>query len=371
MKKNNTIDAFFALVRAGLWEQNVNLSDYGYVDYIKIEQLAQEQTVVGLIAAGLEHVKDVKVPQAVALQFVGQALQIERQNDTMNQFIADLVDKMRNVGVSTLLLKGQGIAQCYERPLWRSCGDVDLFLSDENYKKAKAFLLPLASSIKKEGKNGHLGMTIDTWEVELHKRLRCSISNRINKELEGVQNDIFMGGNVRSWMDGRTQVFLPGVDGDVFFVFVHFLNHFYKGGVGLRQICDWVRLLWIHKDALNQSLLERRLRNAGVMTEWKAFGAFAVEYLGMQSEVMPFYSAKAKWKRKTKRIINFLMYVGNFGHNRDMSYYHSKPYIVRKTISFGRRMSDLWRHTRIFPIDSLRFFPNIVFYGLRNAARGE
>lgn len=369
--RDKTKEAFFALVRAGLWETEVQLAPYGEVDFNEILQLAQEQTVVGLVAAGLEHVDDVNVPQALTLQFVGHALQIEKQNEAMNRFIADLVGKMKGEGVYTLLLKGQGVAQCYERPLWRSCGDVDFLLSDENYKKARSYLLPLASSVEKEGKYGHLGMTIASWVVELHKRLRCSISNRINKVLESVRYDVFTGGNVRTWMDGHTQVFLLGADGDVFYVFVHFLNHFYKGGVGLRQICDWVRLLLKYKDTLNLGLLERRLQNAGMMTEWKAFGAFAVEYLGMPAKAMPFYSSQAKWGRKARRILEFLIDVGNFGHNRDMSYFNSKPYIVRKTISLGRRMIDLWHHARIFPIHSLRFFPNIVYYGLRNAARGE
>lgn len=371
MKKNNTIEAFFALLRAGLWEQNVYLSEYGHVDFLKIEQFSQEQTTVGLIAAGLEHVKDVKVPQEVVLQFVGQALQIEGQNKAMNQFIAGLVEKMRSAGIYTLLLKGQGIAQCYDRPLWRSCGDVDFFLSDENYNKARAYLLPMASSVEKEGKYGHLEMMIDLWVVELHKRLRCSISNRINKELESVQYDIFMGGSVRSWMDERTQVFLPGADGDVLYVFFHFLNHFYKGGVGLRQICDWVRLLWTYRDTLDHRLLERRLRNAGVMTEWKAFGAFAVEYLGMPSEAMPFYSADAKWKKKVDKICAFILEVGNMGHNRDMSYFNDKSYIMQKVISLGRRCGDLIRHARLFPLDSVKFFPNIMFVGIRNALNGE
>lgn len=369
--RENTIEAFFALVRAGLWETEVQLASYGEVYFNEILQLAQEQTVVGLVAAGLENVNDVKDPQVLTLQFVGHALQIEKQNEEMNQFIADLVDKMRGEGIYTLLLKGQGVAQCYERPLWRLCGDVDFLLSGEDYKKAKLYLLPLASSVGKESKYGHLGMTITSWVVELHKRLCCSISNRINKVLESVQYDVFMEGNVRCWMDGHTQVFLLGADGDAFYVFVHFLNHFYKGGVGLRQICDWVRLLWKYKDTLNHGLLERRLQNAGVMTEWKAFGAFAVEYLGMPAKAMPFYSSQTKWGRKARRIFDFLMDVGNLGHNRDMSYFNSKPYIVRKTISLGRRMIDLWHHAKIFPIDSLRYFPNIVYYGLRNAARGE
>ena len=53
---NNTQQAFFALVRAGLWEKEVRLLPYGEVDYSEVMRLAQEQAVVGLVAAGLGHV---------------------------------------------------------------------------------------------------------------------------------------------------------------------------------------------------------------------------------------------------------------------------------------------------------------------------
>ena len=109
----------------------------------------------------------------------------------------------------------------------------------------------------------------------------------------------------------------------------------------------------------------------GLMTEWKAFGAFAVDYLGMPSDAMPFYSPSRKWKRKAKRICTYVMEVGNFGHNRDRSYFCKYPYLIRKIRSFGRRCGDLIRHARIFPFDSLRFFPSIVYNGLKNAAKGE
>ena len=345
---------------------------YGEVDYAEVMRLAQEQAVVGLVAAGLEHVADVKIPHIWALQFAGQTIQIEQQNMAMNQFIADLVAKMQDAQIHTLLVKGQGVAQCYERPLWRCSGDVDLLLSENNYQKANVFLSPLASIKKPESTYGkHISMTIDSWVVELHGTQQTELSSRIDRVIDDVQRDIFFQGNVRYWQDGNTQVFLPSPNNDVILVFTHFLKHFYKGGVGLRQICDWTRLLWRYKETLNHSLLERILRNAGVMTEWKAFGAFAVEYLGMPAEAMPFYSSKAKWKRKARRIFDFLMDVGNFGHNRDMSYFSSKPYVVRKAISFGRRMRDLFRHARIFPVDSIRFLPRIIINGLRSAANGE
>ncbi len=90
--------------------------------------------------AGLEHVIDTKAPQEISLSLVGEALQLEQRNKSMNKFVADLVVKMRSVDIYAILVKGQGITQCYERPLWRACGDIDLLLSDSNYHKAVDFL---------------------------------------------------------------------------------------------------------------------------------------------------------------------------------------------------------------------------------------
>lgn len=369
------INAFLALVRAGLWTdaESTDLSFQGFtesVDWEKVYQLAEEQSVIGLVLAGIEHA-DVKPPQELLLQWIGEVQILEQQNKEMNQFIAVLIEKMRNADIYTLLVKGQGIARCYESPLWRSCGDVDLFLSDSNYEKAKAFLTPLANSVEEEyDYKKHLGMTIDQWVVELHGSLRCGLSVRMDKAIDRIQYDVFCGGNVRSWSNGKTQVFLPGADCDVMFVFTHYIKHFYTGGLGLRQICDWCRLLWNYKDSLNQELLKSRLRDLGLTTEWKAFGAFAVDYLGMPKEAMPLYSSERKWSWKADKICAFIMEVGNFGHNRDNSY-DKYPYVIRKTCSMGRRCGDLIRHARIFPMDSLRFFPKIMYDGLRSAARGE
>ena len=120
---DNNTNVFFSLLRAGLWEQDILLLPYGEVDYSEVMRLAQEQSVVGLVAAGLEHVTDVKVPRVWALQFAGQTIQLEQRNKAMNQFIADLVTKMRDTNIYTVLVKGQRIAQCYEKTsmesMWR------------------------------------------------------------------------------------------------------------------------------------------------------------------------------------------------------------------------------------------------------------
>ena len=344
------INTFFALVRAGLWERDVELRKYGAADYSQILQLAMEQSVVGLVAAGLERVKDVKVPQEWALQFIGQTLQIEQRNAAMNAFIARLIDDLRKADVYAILMKGQGVAQCYEKPLWRACGDVDLLLSKDNYEKAKVFLHSKASHIDKEDeKRLHLGMTIDGWIVELHGTLLTGISNRLNRVVSQVQDSIFMSGEVRSWQNGKTQVFLPSQDNDVFLVFSHILEHFYVGGIGLRQVCDWCRLLWTYRESMNYGILESRIREARILTEWRGFAAFAVDYLGMPVESMPLYEDSSKWHSRARRLCALILETGNFGHNKDESYRGRSSKAKELMITFGRRITEYWKLLMIFP----------------------
>lgn len=334
MNTNNQ-EPFLALVRAGLWEKDVDLREYGSKDFDEILRLAEEQNVIGLVTAGIEHIQDVKVPQQYTLQFVGQSLQIEQQNQSMNNFISVLVDKMCKVDIYTLLVKGQGIAQCYEKPLWRASGDVDLLLNDSNYEKAKGFLLPLSSGHKPDERySKHLGMNIDQWYVEIHGTLRTGLSGRIDRVVDEVQRSVFYGGEVRSWMNGKTTVFLPSPDNDVFFVFTHFIKHFYKEGMNLRQICDWCRLLWTYKDTLNYGLLELRIKKAGLMKVWRAFASLAVEYLGMPIEAMPFYDSR--FKGKGSKLIEFIL----IGYT-------------------GNKIKYTWGVARIFPVKTICYLPSI------------
>lgn len=363
VKKENRLvrEAFFALVRAGLWEKEVQLQPYGDIDFSEVLQLAEEQSVVGLIAAGLEKITDIKPAKKDVLQFIGQTLQLEERNKAMNYFIGVIVEKMREAGIYSVLVKGQGVAQCYERPLWRSCGDVDLFFDAENYEKAKVFLPPLAASVEPEEKRKkHLAMTIDPWLVELHGLMPTEISVRINADVERVQSDIFENGGVRVWNNDGVVVNLPSPDNDAIIIFTHFLQHFFVGGVGLRQICDWCRLLWTYRSKIDLSLLEQRLREMGIVSEWKAFAAFAVDYLGTPVEAMPMYDDGRKWTRKAEGICRIVLDAGNFGHNKDNTYRSKYPKLVEKSITFFRRLGEYIRLFAIFPSDAPKFFVTYV-----------
>lgn len=364
--RNNTYKAFITLLKAGLWEKNVRLSTFDRIDLDEIYRQAEEQSVVGIVAAGLEHVEDVQLPKDVVLTFAGCTLQIEQRSFAMNFLIKHLIEKMRREGIYTLLIKGQGVAQCYERPLWRSCGDVDLYLSESNYENAKKYLSHLASFVDEENEQRkHIAYNIDKWVVELHGTLHNSLSKRINKGLDQIHQDIFYAGEVRSWLNDGVSVFLPSANNDILIVFTHFVTHFYIGGIGLRQICDWCRLLWTYRDSVNLGLLEGRLKKMGLMPEWKAFASLAVEHLDMPQQAMPFYTKTRRNSRRARRVLRRILVTGNMGHNQDQSYKYKYSNSIGKVITFFRRLKEFWHLSGIFPMNAPRFFVSYVFNRIR------
>lgn len=98
----------------------------------------------------------------------------------------------------------------------------------------------------------------------------------------------------------------------------------------------------------------------GLNEEWKAFAAFAVEYLGMPVEAMPLYENSEKYRRKARKIRDLVIETDNFGHNKDESYRAKVGRVKSFFITFWRRLKEFVRLTTIFPQHAPRFFVNYV-----------
>jgi hypothetical protein len=377
MVKDYSREQFLELVRAGLFLGNeARIMAHGTpVDWGAVYRLAEEQSVLGLVAAGIEtSPPSERPPQEVILQFVGQTLQQEQRNKAMNAFVADLIETLRENDIYTLLVKGQGIARCYERSLWRACGDVDLLLSEDNYREAKAVLGKMAGHAEREtvknAKRMHQEYQIGGWTVELHGTMHSDLSRKIDREINRVQGECIYGGSVRSEefkssKGARVQVFLPGANEDVIFVFTHILQHLFLEGIGLRQICDWCRLLYTYRGTLDYGLLESRIMRMGLMTEWKTFYNLASRYLGMPDELQvsrSMFQVDSRFDKKADRMMSFIFDVGNFGHNREVEWSHASR---RRMALIRHKITDTIRLSRIFPVDAPTFLLNYAWDGVK------
>ena len=369
---DNNHKAFFELLRAGLWSDiNPDVRIDGTTDWNEVYRLATEQSVLGLVLAGLEHT-DIKPPKKLLLQWIGEVQVIERRNKAMNSFLAGLIEDLKVEGINCALVKGQGIAQCYVRPFWRASGDIDLLFDEENYSKASAYLLTKADQAKENRLDiKHFEMSFGTWVVELHGTLHGEWSKKADRVVDDIQGESFNNKQFRTWNNNSTEILLPAHDTDVVFVFSHILQHFFWEGIGLRQICDWCRLLWTYKESIDIRLLEQRLKSMGVMTEWKAFAALAVDYLGFPQEAMPFYDSASKYTCKAHSIISHVLESGSFGHNKDNNYKDKHSFVIRLFISFWRHIKDIYKQFRIFPVDTMKAAARMIKQGFAFALKGE
>lgn len=193
----------------------------------------------------------------------------------------------------------------------------------------------------------------------------------MDKVIDEIQNDIFYGGNVRSWNNDGIIVFLPSPDNDIVFVFTHFLKHFFRGGMGLRQICDWCRLLWTYREAIDFRVLEKRLRKMKIMTEWKTFASLAVNTLGMPEETMPLYSTSPKWKKKANKVMRIILETGSFGINNDRSYLKEYGALRRKMATVWECTKEYMSHFPIFPLDSFKVWYSLLKNGSLTLLTGK
>lgn len=365
MDVDKNIQDFLSLVRAGLWNIN-EFNDKSNIEWKKVRHIAEQQCVLGLVMSGIELLPcELRPPKDELYKWISRVQMIEQKNYAMNMFVASLFDKMAQNGIKSILVKGQGVAQCYNKPLWRSCGDVDLFLDDDEYKKASRYFSTFATKVAEENpRKRHLAMIIDGWDVELHGTLRTGLWRKLDKNIDELQKELFNKNQIRIWDDHGISVNLPSPQNDVLFVFTHILQHFYREGVGLRQICDWCRLLCVYRKDINFEQLYTRLCSMGIMTEWKVFGCLAVEFLGIPKDTMPFYECRDSLRRKAKKVLSFIFETGNFGLKRDYTFYKKYPKLVYKLISLWRHFKDTLTYMSIFPLDSVKAHFSRVYIGL-------
>lgn len=366
-----TDSQFFALLRSGLWNEVPERAPFvGGTDWEALHHLAFRQTVVPLVTDGLNRLpKELLPAEPERLDpFLGDLMATSNRNRVLDAFIPKLFDAL--AGIPVVLVKGQALAQDYPDPERRQPGDIDLLLLPSSYEAAKDILLPKATKVLEEERVvWHQGMRFRSIEVEVHGCISTLMSRKLDRKLAALLEEQFDGRPFPAVSIGGAEIPVPDADFNAVYIFVHFLQHYWSGGVGLRQLVDWMTFVTVHKRDIHPVVLEVRLKDLGLLRLWKVFTGFAQEYLGCPVEKLPL--AAAPDPRKNARIWRYIRRCGNFGKNVDRSR-GEESYLVRKVHSLWRLVvADRLRHFRVFPQESVRFFLGAFGYGLQRLAKGE
>ena len=235
--------AFFEILRAAMRGEKCSLENQaGVLD------LAKSNSILPMIADALtpeESANTVIVAQARNL-VIGQA---QRTADFLF-----LLEDLEQRGLRPIVVKGIVCRSLYPKPELRCSADEDLWIPEADYERYRTALVSLGYNPEKEGsaneKNYEIGFCNSSIPLllELHTSLFPPDS-----EAFGDCNRLFEGASEKT-----TEITYEGVvirtlapTDHLLFLLCHAYKHFLHSGIGLRQLCDIVRMAEQYREEID------------------------------------------------------------------------------------------------------------------------
>lgn len=316
---------FFILLRIGLW-QEVKDELSANPDWEQIYRLATEQTVHGIIADGIglyaEEHPEMMINWDRYDEYLVNVGHTVRQNWNINVNQSRVCQLLTSHNIKYVVLKGQGVAQYYPKPMLRCSGDIDLLLKKSDFNTAKNLLATIATGDIEEQKDQmHASAMIGETEVELHAEEFKTLGRaNVRRYTELKERMLGEEDKLRTYMCNEVEVSLAPATFDAFYIFLHFVKHYYHEGLGLRQLTDWTMFLTHNAKEIEVALLTEYLNEFGMTAEWNTFLHFVCTYLNLP-ESIAVQLRIASWKETgnkadkiCERIWETCKQTGNFGH---------------------------------------------------------
>lgn len=361
-------DLFFNILKSALWgsDDRLDASSLSRDDVMVALRIAKAQTVLGMVANEVMQTSSLscllnEADKAGLKRFVMSNL---TTGQMLNNALINIVLELRKHGIDPVLLKGQGVAKYYPMPELRQCGDIDVYVGQDNFAKACEVIGEMSSPEDHQGdipSLKHFHTRIGHAFIEIHRYTDVYWPKRYDRVYQKI-SDAGMHSDLVPLDFAGVPVMSPSVDFNVFFIFNHFWHHFIADGVGLRQLCDWVRLMHANHGKINLDYLSDVLGKMRLMKEWQVFGYIAVNTLGLPADEMPFY--EPKYKKTAEKVLELIMLEGNFGMENRKDYKRPKGYVAGKWYSFKRRFARNLRVLSIFPMESLRHITKVFICGI-------
>lgn len=358
---------FLELYRAAVWKTDIDEALFQETaDWSTIKRLMKIQTVEGIVAQSVSRLPAAMRPEHnTYFNMIVQAARIEEENKHMNRCLNELFAACRAHRISAYLLKGQGVGLRYPEPLLRHSGDIDLFfLTPRDYEKAlkelhKTLSVPLLDVDKKRK---HAYFLYKGIPVELHGAIYGAVNRQCLRRTMPWTRKCFALYRAITWQHEGENIILPPAHFDALFIFLHLARHYFGSAVGLRQLTDWMRYLYVQWGELNVKKLKEDIEHLGLKKVWSVFGTMAVNHLGFPKDKMPFY--REDYSKAAARVLRFILDSGNFGYHDKRIQTSSQNLFVRRAIALKGHLVMQLRNFATFPKESLYGIPELFTDGL-------
>lgn len=345
------MNLFFELIQVSVGTRDKMSRVPDVHEWETLLELARQHTLVGVMLDGIERLPEDQRPDLdLKLEWIGEAMVIEEENKVKNRQTEKLVKILKKDGYNGVVLKGQGLAQLYPKPLRRMSGDIDFWITSHSRDEVVKYLNGKGFNSRVVYHNMPLPCFKGT-EVEIHFTPSWMNNYFINRRLQQWFGDMSAKTREVTLTTGE-RIPVPSDTFNAVFVLQHIYRHLFGSGIGLRQLMDYFYVLRqvsgeglaVSGDIIHQtSFILHQLRmdkfTAAVMWVLKEVMAMPQEWMLCEPN-----EKEGRW------LLKEIMLAGNFGHYDERI---SIPENESKVHSFFRITKQNMRLLEHYPDETL------------------
>ncbi len=345
-----TVQHLSALLRLGLGAESSSVdfpSPLELEEWTRLYSLAKQQSVLGIAFAGIERLpKEGRPPMPFLLRWATEVEAIRGMNTLMNREARRLTQLFENVGRKNATLKGQANARLYPDPGLRQSGDIDIWVEGgrDSINRLLVDMGMIEKSALEFGRfwhHAHLERTKEGIMAEVHYR-PASGNPYKSQELQD-----FLNREILSAQMVPEGFYAPSIKFALVMQLSHLQQHFYSGGLGLRQYIDYYILLKNSTAEVRREVAQA-IRGLGMVHACSAVMWVLQQVLGLERDLM--LCAPCAWRGR--RLLRLALVGGNFGK------YRQKPRNVFVRWFRDRRQALSW-----LPFDPMNaFFKELKYW---------
>ena len=230
------------------------------LDYQKLFDLANQHQISALIYNQIYNFDD--FPEDIKQRWKRDALKINAFQTRKTMKILQVYRQFLKQGLKVLIVKGLVCRALYPQPDNRQSNDEDLYVQKEEYEAVKDILLKNNFTVISESDDVTTFIDpVSGLSIELHTALFSSESKAYGN-YQRYFDQAFDECIVHS-IDG-VEVYSLEYTQHLLFLILHFVKHFFHGGVGIRQVVDIVMYSEAYGDKINWDRLYDILKDLNI-----------------------------------------------------------------------------------------------------------
>lgn len=245
------------------------------LDYQKLFDLANQHQISALIYNQIYNFDDFPVELKEIWKSQTFKINVIQTRKTMKML--QVYEQFLNQNLKVLIVKGLICRSLYPQPDNRQSNDEDLYVQKEEFEKTKDILL-----------KNNFAVVLESNDVTTFIDPVSGLSIELHTALFSLESKAY--GNYQKYFDHAfDECIVHQIDGvnvysleysqHLLFLILHFVKHFFHGGVGIRQVVDIVMYSEAYGDKINWDRLHAVLKDLNIYILITSLFALAHDHL--------------------------------------------------------------------------------------------